>query len=487
MPPGLCKRDLCTLRQTPGGRLSIIIPVAPGRRISFIEALLLTALAAVVLAGFSFGIADLIRPSTLDRIREERTLRFITQNNAHTYYSYRGRAVGFEHDLAAAFAEHLGVRLEMVTAPWSELFPTLLEGEGDLIGASLTATEERRETLAFSEGYMVVRQEVVVHASNRRVRDLSDMVGMDVHVRRGTTYEAWLRELQEGGLRINLILHEDLPTEELIRQVSELEIEATVADTNIALLNRRYYPDVRLAFSISSPQLIAWAVRPEATELLAEINRFFEELKENGRFQRIHDRYYDNVDVFDYFDIKVFHQRVSSRLPNYIEAIKREAREFGFDWRLIAAVAYQESHYHPFAVSYTGVRGFMQVTEATAAEMGIDNRLDPEQSIHAGVKYLSILRERFEDVENHRDRLLFALAAYNVGYGHVRDAQEIARQEGLDPDRWQSLEETLPLLRQPEYYRETDHGYARGTEPVRYVNRILTYFDILRRQGTNSS
>lgn len=460
--------------------------MAPGRRISFVEALLLTALAAAVLAGFSFGIADLIRPSTLDRIRQERILRFITQNNAHTYYSYRGRDVGFEHDLAAAFADYLGVRLEIVTAPWSELFPTLLERKGDLIGASLTATEERRETLAFSEGYMVVRQEVVVHASNRQVRDLSDLLGMDVHVRRGTTYEARLRELQEGGLRINLVLHEDLPTEELIRQVSEGEIEATVADTNIALLNRRYHPDVRLAFSISSPQLIAWAVRPEDGELLAEINRFFDEIEENGRFQRIHDRYYDNVEVFDYFDIKVFHQRVSSRLPKYVEAIKREAREFGFDWRLIAAMAYQESHYHPFAVSHTGVRGFMQVTEVTAAEMGVDNRLDPEQSIHAGVKYLSILRERFEEVKNDRDRLLFSLAAYNVGYGHVRDAQEIARQKGLDPDRWKSLEQTLPLLRQPEYYRETEHGYARGTEPVRYVSRILTYYDILRQQGTDS-
>lgn len=448
--------------------------------------LLLTTAILALLATLIFG-GSLLSPDTsLAEVEKSGTLRFITQNNAHTYYTYRGEPVGFEYDLAAAFADHLGVELEVVTAPWSELFSTLQEEEGSVIGTSLTVTEEREEEVAFSEGYMVVRQEVIVNASNRRIRDLTDLVGLDVHVRSGTSYEARLRELQRGGLRTSLVLHSDLPTEELIRQVAEREIEATVADTNIALLNRRYYPDVRLAFSISAPQLIAWAVRPEDQKLLEAINSFFDEIKENGRYERIYDRYYREVEVFDYFDIKVFHRRISSRLPRFVEAIKREASRYDFDWRLIAAMAYQESHYHPVAMSHTGVRGLMQVTEATAEEMGIDNRLDPEQSIHAGVKYLSILRGRFEEIANPRDRLLFSLAAYNVGYGHVRDAQILAREQGLPPDRWNSLEETLPLLRQPEYYRKTKYGYARGTEPVRYVNRILTYYDILRQQGAGS-
>ncbi|MFP4302647.1 MAG: membrane-bound lytic murein transglycosylase MltF [Spirochaetaceae bacterium] len=451
------------------------------RRIILITTLLAVVLSAIILGG-SIHAPD----TSVAEIQEAEVLRFVTQNNAHTYYIYRGEPAGFEFDLANAFADHLGVELEIVTAPWSELFSTLKEGEGDVLGASITATEEREEHVAFSEGHMVVRQEVIVHASNRRVRDLTDLVGLDVHVRSGTSYEARLRELQSGGLRINLVLHEDIPTEELIRRVAEREIEVTVADTNIALLNRRYYPDVRLAFSISAPQLIAWAVQPEDERLLEEINSFFRLIKENGTYQRIYDRYYDNVEVFDYFDIKLFHRRISTRLPNYVKAIKREADRYGFDWRLIAAMAYQESHYHPVAMSYTGVQGLMQVTMTTAEEMGIDNRLDPEQSIHAGVKYLSILCERFSDIPNPRDRLLFSLAAYNVGYGHVRDAQGIAQTEGLPPDRWSSLERVLPLLRQPEYYRETVHGYARGTEPVRYVNRILTYYDILRRQGADS-
>lgn len=421
------------------------------------------------------------RDNSLSDIIEAGKLRFVTQNNAHTYYTYRGEPVGFEYDLAAAFAEELGVELEVITLPWSELFNALEENQGDLLGASITVTPERQETLAFSDGYMVVRQEVIVHASNYAVDDLTDIVGMRIHVRRGTSYEKRLRELMEGGVRIDLVLEEDVPTEELIRRVAEKEIAATVADSNIALLNRRYYPDAKITFSISAPQLIAWAVEPNAQALLTEINGFFEEIREAERFDRIYERYYDNIRVFDYFDIKVFHDRVSTRLPRYLEAIQREADRFHFDWRLIAALAYQESHYHPFARSHTGVRGFMQVTRTTAREMGIDNRLDPGQSIYAGVKYLSILRDRFSDIPNPRDRLLLSMAAYNVGYGHVRDAQEIARKEGLNPNRWSSLEQVLPFLRNPEYYRETTHGYARGTEPVRYVNRILTYYDILRR------
>jgi membrane-bound lytic murein transglycosylase F len=148
---------------------------------------------------------------------------------------------------------------------------------------------------------------------------------------------------------------------------------------------------------------------------------------------------------------------------------------------------YQESHFNPHARSYTGVRGLMQVTQATAREMGIESRMDPESSIRAGVRYLAMLRDRFDDITDDRERLLFALASYNVGYGHVRDAQEIARNKGMDPNTWESLKTVLPLLRRSEYYLHTRYGYARGTEPVRYLSHVLTYYDILRYQGVSAS
>jgi membrane-bound lytic murein transglycosylase F len=238
---------------------------------------------------------------------------------------------------------------------------------------------------------------------------------------------------------------------------------------------------VRIALAISGPEPLAWAVRPGARGLRREINAFFEEIEHDGTFDRIYDRYYGDSEIFDYVDIKTFHRRLETRLPRYEEIFRREAERYGFDWRLIAAMAYQESHYHPLATSYTGVRGLMQITLATAQQLGVENRLDPEESIRGGVAYLHWLYERFDDIADERERLLFAMAAYNVGYGHVRDAQKLARQQGLDPQLWQSLEETLPLLSDPRYYHDLPHGYARGREPVRYVTRILDYYDILRR------
>lgn len=446
-----------------------------------LPATLLASTTAVVIAVVAVLVALARAPTSLDRILERGHITVLTQNTQHTYYVTRGEPAGFEYELAAAFARHLDVDLAVETRPWSALIPALLGGEGDFIAASLTETATRRRNLAFSDPYLIVRQQLVVHVTRRDVRTLADLNGMRVQVRAGTSYAERMRELIAGGLQAELVLHADRPTEDLIRAVAAREIEATVADTHVARLNRRYYPDVRLAFPLSGPEPLSWAVRPEDTSLRREMNRFLADIKETGRFDRIYDRYYGNTEVFDYVDIKTFHERIETRLPRYESIFRREASRHGFDWRLIAAMAYQESHYHPLATSYTGVRGLMQLTEATAADLGIANRLDPEQSIRGGVAYLHWLTGRFSDIPDERDRLLFSLAAYNVGYGHVRDAQELARKRGLPAAEWQSLERVLPLLSNPTYYRTLTHGYARGTEPVRYVNRILEYYDILRR------
>lgn len=265
-------------------------------------------------------------------------------------------------------------------------------------------------------------------------------------------------------------LYTNIPTEELIRKVANQAIEVTVADSNIALLNQRYYPDMRIAFPIEEPQRVAWAVRAGDTELLEQINAFFELIKENGVFSRVYERYYRDVSIFDYVDLKKFHKRLKTRLPKYKDIIRKESKKYGFDWRMIVAVLYQESHFNSRAKSYTGVRGLMQVTEVTAREMGIKNRLDPVQSIRAGVGYLAKLYTRFADIKDSKERLLFALASYNVGYGHVRDAQKICQRKGWNHRHWAAMEKALPLLRLKRYYKDTEYGYARGTEPVRYIS-----------------
>jgi membrane-bound lytic murein transglycosylase F len=424
------------------------------------------------------------RQDALEAILESGEITVLTRNNAHCYYIYRDNPMGFEYDLAKAFSDYLGVKLNVVTPEWDGLIDALSKGKGDFIAASMTITSSRGDLIDFSEEYLSIKQKVVVHKDNYRIRKVEDLKGKSVHVRRGTSYEERLHELKNGGVDINIKLYDDLPTEELIRMVAEKEIEVTIADSNVADLNQRYYPDVKIVFEIEKSQSLGWAVRKEEKALLKKINEFFLKIKGDGTFERIHGKYYAHLDLFDYVDLKKYHERIDTRLPKYEDIIRMAAKNFGFDWRLIAAMIYQESHFDPEATSFTGVEGIIQLTQDTAREMGIKDRQDAEQSIFGGVKYLRKLYGRHKGAKDP-DRLLLALASYNVGHGHILDAQGIAREKGLDPNSWAALKEILPLLRFSKYYKKTRYGYCRGTEPVRYVKRILTYYDILRKGGVS--
>jgi len=426
------------------------------------------------------------KKSALEKIKESGQITVLTRNNAHCYYTYRDNPMGFEYDLAKAFSEYLGVNLKVITPTWEGLIEALNGGEGDFIAASLTITPARENLVNFSDEYLTIQQQAVIHTSNYQIAKLEDLKGRTIHVRSSTSYEERLNEFSREGLGIKLELYDDIPTEELIRMVAEKEIEVTIADSHIALLNRRYYPDVKIAFAIEEQQSLGWAVRKGETALQKEINTFFEKIKEDGTFAKIYEKYFANVEIFDYVDLKRYHRRLKTRLPKYKEVITEAAEKYGFDWRLIAAVVYQESQFNPRARSYTGVRGMMQLTLETAREMGIKSRLDPTQSIMGGVKYLKKLFERYDGARDP-DRVLITLASYNVGHGHILDAQKIARERNLDPNSWSSLEEILPLLCYSKYYKKTKNGYCRGTEAVRYVNRILTYYDILKKEAISEA
>lgn len=407
----------------------------------------------------------------------------ITRNNAHCYYTYRDQDMGFEYDLAKAFADFLGVRLKVkVSDSWDQLLPSLGKGVGEVVAASMTRTPSRSKRVDFSRGYLPVQQMVITHKRNKKIKSIDDLERKTLDVRRGTSYEERLRTLSQNGLDLMIKLHDDVPTEELIQGVAEGKIEATIADSNVALLNRRYFPDIRIAFPIEKPESLAWAVKKGETDLLDKINEFFERIKEDGTFNDIYNRYYAYVKRFDHLDIKRFQERIEARLPKYEKTIKKASELYGFDWRLIAALIYQESQFNPWAKSFSGVRGLMQLTVLTAQEMGIENRLNPQQSIMGGVRYLKKLLDLY-DKAPEPDRTLIALAAYNVGKGHIRDARRIASEMHLDPNKWSSLEKTLPLLRQRKYYKKSRFGYCRGSEPVLHVQSILTYYDILKRDA----
>ena len=420
---------------------------------------------------------------TLDRIEKTGQLRLITDNNANSYYIYQNKPMGFEYDMAKAFAKFLNAHLEVETPGWNDMFSYLIDDKGDFIAAGLTITEKRKIKINFSSPYMTIQQKLIHHKLIFNVKNIKDLAGKTIHVRRGTSYEARLEELVREGINIHIVLHDNIATEELIRMVAKRKIKYTVADSNIAMLSRRYYPDIRIGLAIQKKEKLGWAVRKGDWEFLKTMNDFLAMARKTGLQSKIYEKYYGDINFFDYFDLKKFHESIDTRLPQYKNLIIKESQKYGFDWRMIAAVIYQESHYNADAVSRTGVRGIMQVTLDTAKEMEIKNRLNPVQSIKAGIKYLDLLYNRFDDIKNKRQRLLFALASYNIGYGHVKDAQKLVENEGKDKNSWASLKTVLPLLTRWKYYKKTEHGYARGGESVRYVERILTYYDILKQKA----
>ncbi len=420
--------------------------------------------------------------NTVEKIRKNGKLRLITNKAINTYYLYNNKPTGFEYDLALEFAKFMDVELDVITPGWNNMFEYLKQGKGDFIAAGISITAPRMEYADFSIPYMTIQQRIIHHNLTFGPKNIKDMESRTFHVRRGTSYHCRLAQIKASGVDLEYVLHNNIPTEELIGMVHDREIQFTIADSNIALLNRRFFPDIRIGIPVQERESLAWAVRKNDDEMLKQINKFFLYAINTGILKRITAKYYDNIDNFDAYELKKFHDRIETRLPKYKEVIKEESARHGLDWCLVAAIVYQESHFDPNAKSFTNVRGLMQVTQKTAREMGIKNRRDPQQSICAGIKYFALMYKRFDYINDESQRLLFALASYNIGYGHVKDAINLAKGKGHAPNTWKGLKAVLPLLSKEKYYNQTKYGYARGWEPVHYVERIRTYFDILKQK-----
>jgi membrane-bound lytic murein transglycosylase F len=249
------------------------------------------------------------------------------------------------------------------------------------------------------------------------------------------------------------------------------------------------HPEIAIALDLSPERTVAWVVSAAAHDrsLLDRVNAYFVRARADGTVARLLDRYYGDTQQFDYLLSRSFLEHVQTRLPRYLEWFQEAAATHGVDWRLLASMGYQESKWDPHAVSYTGVRGLMQLTEDTAALMRAGDRRDARSSIFGGARYLARLLRMVPPRVVEPDRTWLAVAAYNVGYGHVEDARILAQQHGRNPDRWEDVRDFLPLLSQERWYTRTRRGYARGWEPVRYVDNIQAYLNILAVAGIGTS
>ncbi|MEM7564371.1 MAG: membrane-bound lytic murein transglycosylase MltF [Pseudomonadota bacterium] len=452
-----------------------------GQRIQLISGLI-AALAILIVLIVSPGI-NKNALSTIEKIQQRGYINVLTLNSATTYYQDIDGANGFEYHLATWFAESLGVKARFVTvSSYEDLYPELLFGTGDIIAAGLSKGESSfsRSVLYGPRYYEVANQILYRKLHSERPRSVPDLTKGALKVVSGTAHVRQLHELQTQFPELSWVEVDDIATEELIEQVDSGKTDFILASSHAIALQRRYFPELRIAFEISEPRQLRWAYNySDEDSLTRAIEAFFESIEKDGRLEQLIHRHYGHVAKFNYSDIRTFSQRLESHLPKYEALFKKEAAAVDLDWRLLASIGYQESLWIPRAKSPTGVRGLMMLTLTTAKQMKVTNRLDPAQSIRGGARYFASILKRVPKRIQEPDRTWFALAAYNVGMGHLEDARIITQSRGGDPDKWIDVKESLPLLARKKWYKKTKYGYARGWEPVKYVENIKQYYEYL--------
>lgn len=421
--------------------------------------------------------------SSLKQIKKEGTLIVVTRNSPTTYYIGPDGETGLEYDLAKGFADFLGVKLKIVVADsFNDIIPMVVRGEAHLAAAGLTITEERKRMVHFGYPYQEITPQVVYRTGTNThgPKTIKDMIGKQMEVVAGSSHVERLQQQKKKYPALTWKENSELESEDLLNLVWEQVIDYTVADSNEFRLNQRFNRELRVAFNLNGPESLAWAFPYDEDDSLYKASlTFFHKLKETGELDQLLDRYYGHIDKLGFVDTRNYLRHVKTKLPEFKKLFIHAGKFYDMDWRLLAAIGYQESHWNARARSPTGVRGIMMLTLATAKQLKIKNRLDPEQSIYGGAYYFRRIKDKIPERITEPDRTWMALAAYNIGYGHLEDARKITQMRGGDPDKWIDVKSNLPLLSQKKWYKKTRYGYARGREPVRYVQFIRNYYDLL--------
>ena len=428
-------------------------------------------------------------PTSLEKIQDSGVLRVGTLNNQLSYYIGADGPTGLDYELAQTFAEKLGVKLE-ITAMFtlSELFPALERGDIDIIAAGLTVTPDRLQGFHPAPAYYYTSQIVVYKKGQRRPRNLAELAENKkrLAVVSGSSHEQKLKLIRQKYPTLEWQSIPESDINDLLVKVATGELDYTVADSVDVALLQRIHPDIAIALELTQDEPVSWFVKQNSNDsLYALMIEFFGHMKKNGTMTLLEEKYLGHIDQFDYVDTRAFLRAVNNTLPQWEALFKQYAN--GFDWRLLAALSYQESHWDPQATSPTGVRGMMMLTLPTAESVGVTNRLDPEQSIRGGSEYLRKMIARVPDSIEDHEKVWFALASYNVGFGHLMDARRLTKAQGGNPDTWVDVKQRLPLLGQRKYYIQSRYGYARGNEALNYVEGIRRYYQSIIGYETTHS
>ncbi|PLW81349.1 membrane-bound lytic murein transglycosylase MltF [Kineobactrum sediminis] len=439
---------------------------------------LLIGFAACVLVACSRG-------DSLQQILAEGELTVVSRSSPTTYYLDKNGAAGFEYDLAQLFADELGVTLKVEPVfGLQDIFRQLKRQEAHLAAAGLTLIAERSDMFAHSIPYAVTTPRVIYKTGQRRPRSLADIDDLKLLTLADSSHQYLLTDLSMAHPDLAWDTVDEADSMELLERIDSGEADLAVIDSNEFRMQQSLYPRLEVAFDLGPEHQIVWYLPPGPRHdaLRQRVNTFFEGLQQDGRLDLLREQHFGHARILSRIGSHTFASSIRRKLPPYRALIQQVAGEYQLDWHLLAAIAYQESHWDPLATSPTGVRGLMMLTKPTAAEMGVTDRLDPLQSLRGGARYLKHVRRRLPQRIEEPDRTWLALAAYNVGMGHLEDARVLTQRHGGNPDQWSNVMEHLPMLQKREHYRNTRHGYARGLQAVSYVQNIRHYYSILQWQ-----
>lgn len=436
---------------------------------------------------------EAIEDRSLEKVLEKGKLIATTDYNSTNYFIYRGEPAGYEYEMLKAYAKHIGVDLELiVNNDFEDAYKDLADGKVDVIAMGMTINSDRKEMIDFTEPLGQTRQVLVqrkpenwrtMNTMNQvdelLIRNPLQLAGKMVYVPRYSTYGQRLRNLQQEIGDSIIVVEFPQTSERLIEMVAKGEIDYTVSDEHVALVNQKYFPDIDVSTPLSFPLHVAWGVRKQDDSLTKSINSWIGEFSDTQIARFIYNKYFVNPRSLQ-FAHKYYSVR-SGKISGWDDLLKEKSKDLAWDWRLIASLIYQESRFKPEAISWMGAFGLMQLMPGTAEKYGVDSMSPPEENIRAGINYLQFLDNRFSEIiEDPVERRKFVLAAYNVGIAHVFDARRLAEKYGRDPDVWDDNVAYFLLNKSdPKFYNDSVvyYGYCRGEEPFNYVNDILYRYE----------
>ncbi|MBE8167883.1 MAG: membrane-bound lytic murein transglycosylase MltF [Shewanella sp.] len=420
----------------------------------------------------------IVPPQENQTITKSHILRVGTLYGSQIYMFNDNGPSGFDFEMAEKFAKYIGLPLDM--KPYSDrssLFRALEQGKVDIVAAAFQQTPRRSRRFRCSPPLYKVDQVLIYRKDTRAPVNIDD-IKEPISVMADSSYEETLIELKQTHRNLTWTPIYGKDNEELLEMVDRGEIKYTISDSTIVKVNQRFMPEIRKGVVIEKQQPVVWMLpATHSDQMLSQLLSFWHQERKAGTIEFLKEKYFGHVKKFDYVDTRAFIRAVSSVLPQYQPLFELHGKEL--DWRKLAAASYQESHWKPAARSFTGVRGMMMLTSRTAKELGITDRLDPAKSIRGGATYLKNMLNKLPDAIPENQRMWFALASYNIGFGHVIDARKLAVKLNLNPNAWRDLKKVLPLLQQRKYYQKLKYGYGRGKEVVHYVDSIRRYYDTL--------